>query len=219
MSEKVIVYNLTNPYEALEKSRKDFYDEQFQISKQTWTPTQAVEIVNVFLFTESWELILQKRSWSKNHNPNLIDKAVGWHIVYGDTPDYTVMVETIQELQVPSIVLKNHLDFQKTFHILQNYLSSIAVIEKVTTSLVQIEKLIHGEKLKFGNKTHLYFGIYGWSLKNVDAEAKGILFYTLEDLEVEMQQYPDLFTQDLHYYITEYREKLYEFRDELLSKS
>ena len=70
------------------------------------------------MFNSYGEMIIQKRSFDKNHNPGLLDKSIGGHVQFGDTPDYTAMVETIQELQTPSIVLKNENDFVKTFHLL-----------------------------------------------------------------------------------------------------
>jgi isopentenyldiphosphate isomerase len=36
----------------------------------------AVSIVDIILFNESGELIIQKRAKHKNHNPGLLDKTV-----------------------------------------------------------------------------------------------------------------------------------------------
>lgn len=218
MSEVINTFPLDNPYEMIPMNRKDFYEEQAKISLETGEPTKAVEIVNIFLFNEAWDIILQKRSATKNHNPNLLDKAVGGHIVHWDDADYTVMVETIQELQVPSLVLKSNEDFKKTVELLKNYLSTIAIVEKIDTRLVKVHKLMNGESILLANKTHLYIGLYGGSVKNVDHEAKGILFYSLEELEEELEKYPDVFTQDMHLYFKEYREKMFSFRDEILKK-
>jgi len=218
MTEKINTYLLSNPYEMTAMDRKDFYDEQFKISLETGKPTRAVEVVNVLLFNESWEMILQKRSSSKRHNPNLIDKAVWGHITHWDTADYTVMVETIQELQVPSIVLKNHDDFKKTYGLLSWYLQTIAIIEKLETRLVNVWKILDDTLLEMSNKTHLYMWIYGWSVKNVDHEAKWILFYSLEELEDELNKFPAMFTQDIHLYFNLYRGQLYTFRDSIIEK-
>ena len=218
MSEIVNTYPLDNPYEMIPMNRKDFYEEQAKISLETGEPTKAVEIVNVFLFNESGEIILQKRSWTKNHNANLLDKAVWGHIVHWDAADYTVMVETIQELQVPSLVLKSTEDFKKTYDLLGNYLSTIAIVEKIDTRLVKVNKVIKDETILLANKTHLYIWLYGGSVKNVDHEAKGILFYSLQELEEELEKYSDIFTQDMHLYMKEYKNKLYSFRDMILDK-
>lgn len=48
-------------------------------------------------------------------------------------------------------------------------------------------------------------------MKNVDAEASGILFYSLQDLAQEMQHNPDLFTPFLHYDMEHYQERMEEF--------
>jgi len=138
------------------------------------------------------------------------------HLVHGDEPDYTVMVETIQELQVPSLVLKDHEDFNKTLWLLKNYLWTIAIVEKIDTRLIQVMKVMNEVDVLIANKTHVYIWIYGWSVKNVYHEAKGILFYSLEELEEELEKYPDIFTQDMHLYFREYREKLFLFRDNIV---
>jgi len=217
MSEIVNTYPLDNPYDMVPMNRKEFYNEQLAISSETWKPTKAVEVVNVFLFNEAGEVILQKRSSTKNHNPNLLDKAVWGHLVHWDEPDYTVMVETIQELQVPSLVLKDHEDFNKTLGLLKNYLWTIAIIERIDTRLLQVSKIMDDKPVIIANKTHVYVWIYGGSVKNVDHEAKGILFYSLEELEEELEKYWDIFTQDMHFYFKEYREKLYKFRDNVVT--
>ena len=38
-------------------------------------------------------------------------------------------------------------------------------------------------------------------VKPADNEAQGILFYNLDDLEKEMEHFPDLFTDDLHIFM------------------
>lgn len=217
MSEIVNTYPLDNPYDMIPMDRKEFYNEQLAISSETGKPTKAVEVVNVFLFNEWGEIILQKRSSTKNHNPNLLDKAVWGHLVHWDEPDYTVMVETIQELQVPSLVLKSHEDFNKTLGLLKNYLWTIAIVERIDTRLLQVKKIMNEQSILIANKTHVYVGVYGGSVKNVDHEAKGILFYSLEELEEELEKYPDIFTSDMHFYFKEYRDKLYKFRDAIVT--
>lgn len=53
--------------------------------------------------------------------------------------------------------------------------------------------------------------MYGGKVKNVDREAKGILYYGLEDLLEEMKEFPDTFTQDMHFYIKNYLPAMREF--------
>jgi len=211
MSEIITTYNPTQPETALPKDRVEFYKEQFGLFDQNKKPDTASGIVNIFFFDNSGELFIQKRSDNKSHNAGLLDKAVGGHITYGDAPDYTVMVETIQEIQVPSIVTKDEAEFTKTYDLLKNYLDSVAVVKHVEDKIFKFDKNIKGLNKPILNKVHLYFGIYTGAVKTVDREAKGVLLYSLEDLDREMQQFPDKFTDDLKILLKYYRSQIVAF--------
>jgi len=211
MAEKINTFLLKNPFESISMDRKDFYDEQIKAYKDTGSPTRAVEIVNILLFNSYGEMTIQKRSFDKNHNPGLLDKSIGGHIQLGDTPDYTVMVETIQELQTPSIVLKDEIDFIKTFNLLGKYLDTISVIKYFTTTLYSPIKIINKENIPIANKMHLYFGVYDGRIRPVDRESKGVLFYSLSELKNEMDANPDTFTNDIHYIMKEYKSDIEKF--------
>jgi len=142
MSELVNVLSLDEPNISIPMERASFYKEQIEIFRKTGKPTKAVEVVNIFLFNESGQLIIQKRSSSKAHNPNLMDKSVGGHIVYGDSPHFTVMLETVQELQVPSIVLNNDEDFRKIHILLKDYTSTTAIVKHFATEITSLNKII-----------------------------------------------------------------------------
>lgn len=215
MSEIVNVIALDNPNLVFPMERASFYKEQTEIYEKTWKPTKAVELVNVFLFNEAWQMIIQKRASSKAHNPDLMDKAVGGHIVHWDTPHFTVMLETIQELQVPSIVASNDEDFRKIHKLLKDYMATTAVVKYIWSEITSLKKIINGKEISIGNKTHLYIWIYEWSVKNVDREAKGILFYSLEELEDELNRFPQIFTYDLQYYYHKYKDYFRNFISEI----
>ncbi len=78
----------------------------------------------------------------------------------GDTPSLTAMVETVQELQTPSIVLNSKIDFLKTYKTLETYLTTTAILEYIGTHDVIIPKIINGKPIGIGNRTHIFFGIY-----------------------------------------------------------
>ncbi len=103
MSDLITTYNLDDrPDIVWPMDRKEFYRGQVEAFKKFGKPTKAIAVVSIFLFNEHGELLVQKRSNEKAHNPGLLDKSIGGHIQIGDSPQYTVMVETVQELQVPS---------------------------------------------------------------------------------------------------------------------
>lgn len=218
MEDKINTFLLKNPFELVPMDRKAFYEEQVLLNKNGGKPDRAIEVVNIMMFNSYGEMIIQKRSFDKNHNPGLLDKSIGGHVQFGDTPDYTAMVETIQELQTPSIVLKNENDFIKTFHLLNKYLETISVIRYFTTTLYIPIKIINKEEVPIANKMHLYLGIYDGRIRPVDRESKGVLFYSLSELRNEMEKSPDTFTNDMHTIMKEYKEDIEKFVEMITKK-
>ncbi len=211
MAEQLTTYMLRDPDIPLPMDRDKFYKQQTQSIDKTGKPVRSVEIIALLLFNRDKEIILQKRSHLKTHNPFLIDKAVGGHIKFGDSPIFTLMVETVQELRVPSIVLRNDDDFRKTYALLNSYIDSVAIIEELEKVNMNLERKIGEKVYKLPHVVHLYIGIYGGSSRPVDKEASGILYYNMDILEKEMKANSDAFTQDLHMYMDKYRDKIDEF--------
>jgi len=212
MSELVTTYNLTkNPEIAEPMDRKKFYKEQTAVFKKTGKPSRAVAIVNVFLFNQHGELFVQKRSRTKAHNPGLLDKSIGGHVQYGDTPQYTVMVETVQELQVPSVTLPTEVEFKKTFKVLTPHLNTVSVLQFIDSRIHFLTKIIDKKKVDVANRYFLYFGIYAGATKTVDRESKGVLLYDLDDLFSELTNYPNLFTEDIKFYSEKYKKEMMRF--------
>ena len=211
MSEIISTYQFHDLEKEEPMDRVEFYKEQIEFHQAGKKPTRAVGIVNIFLFNSHGELLVQKRSFEKNHNPGMLDKSMGGHIKYADTSDYSVMVETIQELETPSIVLKSASDFKKTFNLLHEYLSTIAIIEHMQTKAYVLDKIIENIKIPIANKVFTYFGIYDGRVRPADQEAKGMLFYTLPELDHEMAKFPDTFTPDLHMFMKDLRKEMISF--------
>jgi isopentenyldiphosphate isomerase len=203
--EKVTVSPAGNRQMVRPYSRKQFYDEQFSENNHEQL---AVHVVAVFIVTSSGELLLQKRSADKRHNARLIDKTLGGHVTYGDNPDYTVMVETVQELLTPSIVLKNEDDFAKTHSLLKHYLNTVALIKHSESKELKLSKVVGGNTYDVWNVVHMYFGIYDGSTKPADKESAGMLYYKIEDLDKELLATPEQFTDDLKKLFGEYKNDL-----------
>jgi len=213
MDEEITVSPLVNLYENKPYSRKKFYDEQFGGEN---SPELAPHVVSVLLFGVDGEIILQKRSDSKMHNSSLMDKTLGGHIQFGDTDDYTTMVETVQELLTPSVVLSSKEDFEKTLTLLKSYVDTVAVIFKKTVRQWTLTRVVGDKTYKMPHIVHFYFGIYGGRMRPADREANGILYYTsLGQLEKEMTENPGVFTDDLKQILKDYREDILAFQQEI----
>lgn len=215
MSEIISVYNLDDRLRAQPLERDKFYDEQITEFKKNGKPTRAVGIFDCLLITEKGEIILQKRSHDKRHNPYLIDKTIGGHIQYGDTPFYTAMIECVQELKIPAVVLHENEDFYKTIKILSNSLESVAVLELIDNNIYEIDNYFGADKITIAKNIWFFLGIYGGPMKPTDREASGVLFYTFDILKEEMKARPQLFTPDLHFIIKKYENSILKMIDHL----
>lgn len=208
MGELITTYDLKKPDAAVPMDREKFYAEQLKVFKKTGKPTKACEVVMVLLFNLDGELLLQKRSHRKSHNASLIDKAIGGHVTFGDTPFYTVMFETVQELKVPSIVLKTEEEFKKAFGLLQEYMESVALVRYIDAKIMPMERVVRGKKVQITYKYNFFVGLYNGSVKPVDKEASGVLFYEPKVLEREMKAQSDIFTWDLFYLLKKYDKEI-----------
>jgi len=211
MGEIVNTYLLADPDNVIPMDRDEFYKEQIEVFKKTRKSSRACEIVDCLIFNSDNEILIQKRSFEKNHNPGLLDKSIGGHVQYGDTLDYTMMVETVQELQTPSIVLRNYQDFKKALILLSKYLNTIAIVNHSLSKILILEKVIKGKKIKIANKVNLFFGIYDGAIKPVDKEAKGVLYYSLNEIDNEIEKFPEAFSDDLKVILKDFRPEIEKF--------
>lgn len=210
--EYINTYLLNDPAKRLlPMERAAFYDEQFALGKEGGEPTRSVDIVQIILFTTDGEIVLQSRAANKKHNPSMIDKSVGGHITVGDTPDHSAMIETVQELDVPSFVVQHNDSFERYYALLQPYLSTIALLKFIDCKTHTFQKKYNGQMLPISNRYHLYFGFYNGKAKNNDREARGVLYYSLEELHREIEQSPTMFTHDLTYFLQRYSHEIQDF--------
>jgi isopentenyldiphosphate isomerase len=215
MSEVVKTYKLDDLDQPIPMDRKEFYDEQVKVFKKTGKTSKAIEVVQVLLFTTDKEVILQKRSNTKYHNPSFLDKTMGGHVKFGDSLTYTVMVESLQEVSVPSIVLNTNEDFVKTYKLLDNQLENLAVIEYIDSRTYNSKKMINDEEILIADKYHFYLGVYNGSLKPSDKEAAGLIYFKYDEFEKELSKAPGMFTEDLKFFLREYHSEIDKFLDNL----
>lgn len=218
MAELVTTYNLLeNSDNPVAMDRGEFYAEQLDLFRKTGKPSKAIAVVSVLLFNARGELFVQKRSSDKAHNPGLLDKSVGGHIQFGDTGQYTAMIETVQELQVPSVTLPTEREFNRTYSFLEPHLHTVSVLRFMDSQIKPFTRIVHGEKVEMVNKYYLYFGVYNGAIKMVDRESTGVLLYSLENLKKELSSYPNMFTHDLQFYIQHYEKDIKKFIEGLKS--
>lgn len=211
MGEIIIGYDTDDWVNAYPIERNKFYKESIDSHKKGDPVARAVEIVDVLIINKKGELLIQKRSKNKGHNPGLLDKSMGGHVQHGDTVEHTLMVETVQELQVPSLLLNSDDDFSKAIGTLHMYLNTIALIKKLGTKTRSFTKIIDGEEILIGNKKNFFIGVYDGAVKLVDGEASGLFWYELDDLIEDLKKQPQIFTHDLSYMLEKYNDEIRKF--------
>ncbi len=196
--------------------RTEYYDGILKAHEEWKEPNRSVEVIQVILFNLEGEMIVQKRASEKKHNANLLDKSIGWHIRVWDTPDHSVMLETVQELEVPSFVVHWRNEFLDKLYVLKNYLHTVWLIRYVDCNTHMFTQLFDVWAVKVPKKFHLYFGVYGWSTRTIDKEAKGILRYSMEEIRAEISKYPDLYTNDFAYFLETYWDEMDLFINDII---
>jgi len=211
MGEIITGYDTDDWINSYPTNREKFYKNSIENHKNKKGVLIAAEIVDILILNKKGELLIQKRSKKKNHNPNMFDKSMGGHVQFGDTVEHTLMVETVQELQVPSLLLNTEKDFENSLKILHQYLNTVALVKKLGIKTRSFTKILDGEKIEVGNKKNFFIGIYDGAVKLVDGEAAGIFWYELPDLKKEIAERPEKFTHDLQYMLEKYEPEIEKF--------
>jgi hypothetical protein len=211
MAELVTVYGPGETDVSRPMDRDMFYAHEIEHFRAGTSSGIAIEVIQVLLVNESHQFIVQMRSENKRHNAGLLDKSIGGHVKYGDSVIYTVNVETVQELRVPSLTLATADDFKKTLQLLKEYLSTVAIVRHIDTRTEILRKLIGNELVPILHRVHFFLGVYGGAVKNVDAEASGVLFLGLDRLREKVERQPEQFSDDLRHYLATRKVEIDEF--------
>lgn len=211
MSEIVTTYQLKDLSQPVPMDRDEFYEEQIALAKAGEKPTRSVAVVQVLLFTPDGEIMLQKRSRSKAHNAGMFDKTLGGHIRFGDSSNYTVLAETLQELSVPSFVLDSKDEFEKTYTLLKGHIRDAAFVYFVDSKTYNSKKMFDETERAIANTYYFYLGVFAGSVKPSEREAAGMLYLKKNLLEEKFESQKDHFTEDLSYFLSKYSKKIDEF--------
>lgn len=152
--------------------------------------------VRLILMTSNGRVILQRRSKWKGDNPGMWDKTIGGHVTAGDGYDLTILKECAEELGIPATVVPeqdfDHAASTTDLHVLG-----------VITKLTHLDNYQSSRSTKDGkwvepSKTQFYIGYYDGAIRFIDQESCGIQVFTKEELQHEMREHPETFTDDMH---------------------
>ncbi|MFA6422698.1 MAG: NUDIX domain-containing protein [Candidatus Buchananbacteria bacterium] len=183
--------------------KKEFHETIRQEYLEKGTTSIRHKDVKLFLLTSKGRIILQRRSKWKGDNPGLWDKTIGGHIASGDTFELTMLKECAEELGIPATIVRTE-DFDKAatttdLHVLA-ILRPLILLDNYQSHRVHEEK-----KWTENSITQFFLGYYDGAIRFIDSESCGIQVFTLEELEEEIKNSPDGFTDDIKYIINKFK--------------
>ena len=211
MAQIITTYLLDDLDEPMSMAREEFYESQLKAFKTTGKLSRSCELVDLILFTPDKKIILQKRSQFKNENTGLLDNAIGGHVLFGRSPSFTVMTSTLRELNVPTFIYGANDDIKETLKLLKNHWHTSAVVQFLDRRTANFKKTYNGEAVIMANTYNLYVGVYGGPITPNTDEAEATLFFTIDELEKEIKNNSEQFTQDFLFFYSEYHTKITQF--------
>ena len=207
MSKEILeIYNLKGKF--IKNQRRDkFYDEIKKEFSKTGKITKKIKRFTCLLMNSSGRIYLQKRSKLKKENSGLYDKTVGGHVTGNDTFDMTMVRECAEELGFPASILSKK-EFDKS--ISKTHLNIVALFRKVdfVTNFKSTRIAKNNQKFIQPYINTTYIGYYDGPIKFVDGESSGIEVFSLNELEKEIKERPEKFTEDTKFMIKKYRKHL-----------
>ena len=204
--EKLDVFTLENELIGSQK-RGDFYSEigkEFDISGKI---SKKVKQVRLILMNSSGRIYLQQRSKIKDQNTGRYDKTIGGHVASGDNFKMTMIRECAEELGFPVAIVSAD-EFKRA--IKATPLEVVGIIKKIdyVDNFISERILLNGKTLNQPVMTAMYIGYYDGPIRFADGESSGIEVFTLEELEEDLRNNPDKFTNDIKIMLKKYKSEL-----------
>src|SRR3989338_3916849 len=205
MLELLEVHDLNNNLIGI-KDRKEFYEEVHKEYAATGKISHKVKSVRVLVMSSEGRIYLQKRSTTKVDNAGLYDKTVCGHISQGESPTIAVIRECAEELGFPAVVLSPE-EFETSIH--STDLSVIGILRQMEEdrNFLSVRKTKQGDFIQ-PFISYFYIGYYDGSIKFKDGESSGIETFSIKELENELTDNANKFTQDIHFMIDRFKNHL-----------
>lgn len=206
MKEIIEIYNLEGE-KIGEQVRGSFYKDVQEEFEKTGKITRQLKTIRLILLNSKGRIYLQKRSIDKSENPGLYDKTVGGHVSLGNSFNLTVVKECAEELGFPASVLTES-DFNDAIRYVD--LKVVGVFRNVDNlnQFMSIRKSKKGPDFQMPYITAIYVGYYDGAIRFVDGESSGIEVFSIDELESEINENPDKFTDDLKFMVNKYEKYL-----------
>lgn len=202
MNEILEIYDLDNNLIS-KQNRKDFYNDVKKEFLEKGSVSKKVKTVRVLLMNSLGRIYLQKRSSLKKENANMYDKTVGGHVASDNSFELTVVKECAEELGFPSTIVSEN-EFKNAINSID--LKIIGILKKIDylPNFMSKRILENGTNFIQPYMTEIYIGYYDGPIRFADGESSGIETFSLKEIQKEIEENPNKFTEDIKYMVENY---------------
>ncbi|MFA6322677.1 MAG: NUDIX domain-containing protein [Candidatus Buchananbacteria bacterium] len=205
MSEYLEIYDLKNKFVGVVERNK-FYDQIRKEYKETGKISKKIKSIRVIIMNSQGRIYLQKRSKTKAQNPGLYDKTVGGHVPAGYSWEMAVIKECTEELGLP-VAIVNEKEFLLAIRSTDLSVVGLLKVTEKNNNFLSFRKDKLGDFIQ-PYITTWYLGYYDGNLRFKDGEAIGLETFSVKELEQEIKENPENFTEDIKYVFKKYKKYL-----------
>lgn len=206
--ENLMVFDLSGKLLGMQ-DRSQFYKEIREEFKKTGKVTRQVHTIRMFLMSSKGGIYLAKRSKLKKENGLLYDKTLGGHIRAEESAEYTLLRECAEELGFPAAALNDEEFITALSEADLNMMGMFKKIEVINAFQAKY-KYKDGSRSIFPQIATVFIGVYDGSIRFKDGETSGVEIYYPNEIEEELQKYPEKYTEDVKILIPKYLDKIKE---------
>ena len=206
MSEKIEIYDLKDSLLGVE-DRDKFYSEIKKEFAKTKKITRQVKRSVLLLMNSKGKIVIQKRNKTKQENPGLYDKTLGGHVIEEDSFNLTIIKECAEKLGFPASIIPAS-EFERA--IKKTNLRVVGIFKEIDYISNHLSKRVthRGDYFIQPYINTTYIGYYDGSMQFIDGESSGIELFLLDELEDEIKNYPEKFTDDIKFMVKKYEKYL-----------
>ncbi len=203
--ESLEIYDLNNNLLKIEYI-DSFYKEITSEFLATGKISKKVKLVRLFLLDPDGSIFIQKRSNNMHQNAGLYDKTLGGHVKANSSFDQTLKEEAMEELGIKIELVSEGAFYQS---VKKTDLKKKAIIRKLDLDKnFKSKRISRTSNLIQPTISQFYLGYYNGSFRFIDKEVSEIKKISLQELEEQLNYYPENFTEDLKYMVKKYEKLL-----------
>lgn len=208
MSDELLtLYTKEEPEKAIKCGRAEYYDNDFTTYKNHYPA-----LIDVFLFNNFGEVLLQRRGRNKRKNPYRLHTTIGGHINWGEEPSFSLVHEAIEELGAPVLLFSKD-EYDGAVKKLYNYTNKAALVYNVKEFFRNFPDSNDEDKKTIKDRIWLYFGLYNGPVDTPDRESAGYEWTSLDVLKEEIATNPSQLTSGLIEFFETFEEDMRAFTE------